>query len=236
MKKKYIVPIVAVVVVLIGIGGYTLFGNFTGNNVKIDSVLDQTEEVSTSDSSSTDSSGASIAVEEINGDWDIASDSKVYWSVTTSQETVNFVDEEVTGTWRVDVNNPTTMTGEGTVDLNALDSGNSQRDSHVKEGAEYLNISEHPEATFVTTTFSELPADWTEGSVVPLTIEGTLTIKGMEKEVQFESEAMYKGGQLLLSGNTVVTFADFGMENPHSVVMDTENDLTIQLELVLEKV
>lgn len=72
-------------------------------------------------------------------------------------------------------------------------------------------------------------------TVVPVSIDGTLTIKGIEKDVQFESEAMYQNGQILLSGTTVVTFADFGMENSHSVAIETENDLIVQLELVLDK-
>lgn len=235
MKKKYIISLAAVVAVLIGVGGYVFLGDYMGNNVEINSVIDQTEEVSSSGSNNNDSSGEPVAVDDLNGNWEIANESSVYWSVTTSKETVNFVNEEVTGNWTVVVNNPTSMTGEGIVDMTALDSGNSQRDDHVKEGAEYLDVTEYPEATFTTTSFSELSAEWTEGSVVPITIDGTLTIKGMEKDVQFESEAVYQNGQLLLSGTTVVTFADFGMENPHSVALETENDLTVQLELVLEK-
>lgn len=234
MKKKYIISIAAVAVLILGIGGYTLLNSFMGNNVEINSVLDQNEESSTSEASA-DSDATPVSAEDLNGDWQIADASSVYWSVTTSQETVNFVNEEVTGNWTVDINEPTAMSGEGIVDMNALDSGNSQRDDHVKEGAEYLNVTEFPEATFATSTFSELPTSWTEGTVVPVTIDGTITIKGIEKDVQFESEAMYQNGQLLLSGSTVVTFADFGMENPHSVALDTENDLTVQLELVLDK-
>ncbi len=46
---------------------------------------------------------------------------------------------------------------------------------------------------------------------------------------------MYQNRQILPSGTTVVTFADFGMENSHSVAIETENDLIVQLELVLDK-
>ena len=234
MKKKYIISIAAVAVLILGIGGYTLLNSYMGNNVEINSVLDENEETGTSEASA-DSDTTPVSAEDLNGDWEIASASSVYWSVTTSKETVNFVNEEVTGNWTVDVSNPASMSGEGIVDMNALDSGNTQRDDHVKEGAEYLDVTEYPEATFATNSFSELPAEWTEGTVVPVTIDGTITIKGIEKDIQFESEAMYQNGQLLLSGTTVVTFADFGMENPHSVALETENDLTVQLELVLDK-
>jgi hypothetical protein len=46
---------------------------------------------------------------------------------------------------------------------------------------------------------------------------------------------MYRNGQLLLSGTTKVTFADFGMTNPHTVVLETENELGVRLELILNK-
>lgn len=74
----------------------------------------------------------------------------------------------------MNVNNPEATAGEGIVDMNVLDSGNSQRDSHVKERTDLLQIAEFPEAKFVTNSFSELPTEWTNGTAVPVTIEGTL--------------------------------------------------------------
>ncbi|MNC43402.1 hypothetical protein D3C75_922600 [compost metagenome] len=126
------------------------------------------------------------------------------------------------------------MTGEGTVEMSALDSGNAKRDEHVK-GADFLSVTEFPQSTFVVKSFSELPAEWTEGTAVPVQLQGTMTVKGIEKEVTFDSQAVYSGGQLMLSGTTTVTFEDFGMANPHSIVLDTENNLEVRLELVLSK-
>ncbi|MMZ68535.1 YceI-like domain protein [compost metagenome] len=64
---------------------------------------------------------------------------------------------------------------------------------------------------------------------------GTLTVKGVDKDVIFEAQALYQDNQVRLSGVTTVTFADFGMQNPHSVVLETENDISVRLELVLER-
>jgi polyisoprenoid-binding protein YceI len=237
VKKKYIVSAIAALVLVGGIVTYTALGDYMGNNIEVESVMDRTESAATAgEENSEATSTAPVSAEEVNGNWEIASGSKVYWSVTTSKETVNFVNEGVTGTWTVDVNDPEATSGEGIVDMNVLDSGNSQRDSHVKERADLLEVAEFPEATFVTSSFSELPTEWTNGTTVPVTIEGTLTVKGIEKDVVFESEVMYQDGQLLLSGETVVTFADFGMQSPHAIVLEAENDLTVQLELVLVKV
>ncbi|MFD1909618.1 YceI family protein [Paenibacillus rhizoplanae] len=92
------------------------------------------------------------------------------------------------------------------------------------------------QSTFAVKSFSELPKEWTEGTAVPVKLQGTLTVKGIEKEVTFDAQALYSGGQLKLSGTTMVTFEDFGMSNPHSIVLDTENDLEVRLELTLSKI
>ena len=238
MQKKYIVPVVAVIVVVIGVVTYSVLNDYMGNNIEVESVIDQNNGASTSEeklANNSEVASASVLSEELNGKWNIVNGSKVYWSVTTSKETVNFINEGVTGNWTLDVQNPTAITGEGVVDMNSLDSGNAQRDSHVKERSDLLAVSEHPQATFVAKSFSDFPTDWIAGTVVPLTIEGTIKVKGMEKDVEFESEVMYKDGQLLLSGETIVTFEDFGMQSPHTVVLEAENELIVQLELILNK-
>ncbi|GJM68478.1 hypothetical protein HMSSN036_06940 [Paenibacillus macerans] len=64
---------------------------------------------------------------------------------------------------------------------------------------------------------------------------GTMNVKGIDKEVTFDGQALYQDNQVRLSGTTTVTFADFGLQNPHNVVLETENDISVRLELVLEK-
>lgn len=239
MKRKQVILAIAFAVVVIGIGSYAVLNNYLGNNVEVESVMSQSEGAAPSEGATAknaeSASTASVSADKLNGKWDIAKGSKVYLSVTTSKETVNFVNEAVTGSWTVDLANASSMKGEGVVDMNGLDSGNSQRDGHVKERADLLEVSKYPQATFTTKSFSSIPTEWKEGTTVPLTVEGTITVKGKEKDVTFETEAMYKGGQLLMSAKTKVTFADFGMKSPHNIVLETENELSLQLELVLNK-
>lgn len=241
MKKKTIAMIAAGVIIVGVISGYTWLNKSMGNNVEIESVIPaQTQGTEAADSPAATNAttetvgGAAVTAEQLNGDWTIADTSKVYWSVTTSQETVNFVDNSVKGSWKVNLDDITSMTGEGTVDMSALDSGNGQRDEHVK-GDDFLAVAANPTSTFVVKSFSELPAEWTEGTAVPVEMQGTLTVKGIAKDVTFAAKAAYSGGQLLLSGTTTVTFADFGMTSPHSIVLDAENNLLVSLELVLTK-
>ncbi|MBY9077446.1 YceI family protein [Paenibacillus sp. HN-1] len=222
---------IAVVAVIIG---YMIMERSLGNNVEIESVIPSQSASPSAGGDTTSTGGAAVSEDQFNGQWTIADASKVYWSVTTSRETVNFVDDAVTGSWTVDLNDPSAMKGEGKVDMSGLDSGNGQRDEHVKSD-DFLAIGTYPESAFTAASFSELPKEWTEGTSVPVEIKGNLTVKGISKEVVFKSEAAYSGGQLLLSGTTQVTFSDFGMTNPHNVVLETENEFEVRLELVLTK-
>ncbi|MBN2981719.1 MULTISPECIES: YceI family protein [Cohnella] len=242
--KIWIVAGVAAVAVL-GTGAYALTNDYLGNNIEIEQVIPAgaapAQTAAASAGSPAEASGSPSAAagtvatgEQLNGEWSLTDASKVYFSVTTSRETVNFVNDVVGGSWTLNVDDLSQTAGSGQIDMASVDSGNGQRDGHVK-GADYFNVEEFPEATFAATSFEGLPAEWTEGTAYDFNMTGTLSVRGIEKEVAFASKTVYQGGQLLLSGTTTVTFADFGMENPHNVVLDTENEIAVQLELVLDK-
>lgn len=233
--KAWLITGVAAVVV-IGGGGYYLTNSYLGNNVEIEQVLPASTATSTT---AVDSTGAVVAnetagAEQLNGDWSISEGSKVYFSVTTSQETVNFVDEQVTGNWTINVDDASQMKAEGQIEMDGIDSGNGQRDGHVKQ-ADFFDIATYPQATFTATSFEGVPAEWSVGQTVDIKMNGTITVRGVEKEVTFDAKAAYENNDVLLSATSMVTFEDFGMENPHSVVLSTENDIQVQLELKLTK-
>ncbi|WP_458123017.1 YceI family protein [Paenibacillus sp. Z3-2] len=233
--KAWIITGVAAVAV-IGGGGYYLTNSYLGNNVEIEQVLPASTATSTT---AVDSTGAVVAnetagAEQLNGDWSISEGSKVYFSVTTSQETVNFVDEQVTGNWTINVDDASQMKAEGQIQMDGIDSGNGQRDGHVKQ-ADFFDIATYPQATFTATSFEGVPTEWSVGQTVDIKMNGTITVRGVEKEVTFDAKAAYENNEVLLSATSMVTFEDFGMENPHSVVLSTENDIQVQLELKLTK-
>jgi polyisoprenoid-binding protein YceI len=242
MNKRSWSIIIVTLVIIISVGAYLFFRSFTGNNIEINSVIPDSTETNdasqtTGNSTSpatTSNQGGEIAADALNGQWKIAEASKVYFSVTTSQETVNFENKKVSGNWDINVDSPNAMKGEGSIDMTANDSGNSQRDNHIQQ-ADFFDVAKFPDATFTATSFENLPTTWTEGTAVPFKMTGKLNVKGIEKDVTFDAQAMYKNKQVMLSGKTKVTFSDFGMQNPHNVVMSTENDIDVQLELVLDK-
>ncbi|WP_058300681.1 YceI family protein [Gorillibacterium timonense] len=239
MKKKAKLWLASgiIAVAVLGGGGYALMNNYVGNNVEIESVIPSSSPAAASPAASADATSEATGAatgEQLNGKWAIADSSNVYFSVTTSKETVNFVDKAVSGDWALNVDDPSQTSATGTIDMTVIDSGNSQRDEHVKS-ADFFDAGQFPQATFTATAFEGLPGEWTEGTAYDFTMKGTLNVRGIDKDVTFASKAVYNKGQLLLSGTTTVTFDDFGMKNPHSVVLSTENDVAVRLELVLDK-
>jgi polyisoprenoid-binding protein YceI len=243
MKAGKVKAMIAAAVVVVGLGAYWTYEQMTGNHVEIESVINQSpaeetstevaEEVSAEVSEETDAGNAGETA-SIDGLWNISSDSKVYFSVTTSKETVNYEVGQVTGAWTLNTTDPAQNQAEGVVQMARMDSGNSQRDGHIS-GAQYLDIAQFPTATFKATSFEGLPTEWADGQVYTVNIKGDLTVKGVTKEVAFTGQTAYDGGTLKLEASTVVTFADFGMKSPHNIVMDTDNNLNVELRLVLNK-
>jgi polyisoprenoid-binding protein YceI len=241
MKNKKLISLAAALIIVIGGAVYFVYDGLTGNHVEIESVIAQapaennSTEVSGSGESTTDeATPASNEAADVDGEWRIGSDSKVYFSVTTSRDTVNYELAKVTGSWNLNSKDAAQTKAEGTVEVTSMDSGNAQRDQHISE-AEYLDTAQFPNATFVAKSFEGLPTEWNTGEVYDVSMTGELTVKGITKEVVFTGQTVYDQGSLKLEASTVVTFDDFGMKNPHTVVMDTENNLTVELRLSLIK-
>lgn len=234
MNKWKLATIITVIVIVAGGGiGYYAYDYYAGNHVEVKDVIG----ASPSSGSGTQAAAAattSASPAQVNGTWNIQSASEVYFSVTTSKETVNFSVKPVTGSWTLNTADPAQNKAEGAVDMSGLSSGNGQRDGHIK-GADYLQVDQHPKATFAVKSFENLPKEWKAGVTEAFKMTGTLTVRGITKEVTFDSKAQLDGPQLKLEGQTVVTFDDFGMKNPHTVALSTQNDVTVQLRLVLGK-
>ncbi|MEK3913202.1 YceI family protein [Paenibacillus sp. FSL H7-0331] len=229
MNIRKTVLALGVAAVLIG-GGYAAYDYYAGNHITIQQVIPA---AATSSASVPTNSMTAAVPAKLDGLWTIQPASKVYLSVTTSKETVNIEGASVKGTWVINTAEPNLMKAEGIVDTTVLQSGNPQRDNHVK-GNDSLNTAKFPEAKFTVKSFDNFPKEWKEGSKVSFTMTGTLTIKDIAKDVTFTSEALYSQGALNVEGSTVVTFADYGMKNPHTVLLEAQNNVTVQLRLVLK--
>ena len=165
----------------------------------------------------------------------VASDSQVGYRV---KETLAGVDTEgagrtssITGTMTID---GTTVTATDlTVDMTTFASDDSRRDSQFN--GRIMEVSTYPTATFELTTPIDIGTIPTDGSSVQVQATGDLTIHGVTKPVTFDLTAKETGGRIGVVGSTVITFADYGIENPTNGFAETGDTGTLELQLVFDK-
>ena len=86
----------------------------------------------------------------------------------------------VSGTIVLDEANPAASSVEATIDLSTVDTGNAQRDGHLKND-DFFNADQNPTATFRSTRVE--PNDDTSA-----TVHGEMTIRGVTKPVALAVE------------------------------------------------
>ncbi len=128
----------------------------------------------------------------------------------------------------------TSMTSaEFTVDLTAIVSDESRRDSRIQEA---LGTDANPEATFVLTEpvdFGEAAAD---GETVTVTATGELTINGVTNQVEIPLEAQLVDGMILVVGSTDIVFADYAVAVPTApMVLSVEDHGVLEVQLWLSR-
>ncbi|WP_289137940.1 YceI family protein [uncultured Brevibacillus sp.] len=233
MKKNSVITIASIAVLVCAVGGYTLYDYFVGNHVEIPASKTEQSATGATAAAPVSNQGTTNPASNVNKTWNIDNESKVFFSVTTSKETVNFAINNVKGSWDINLTAPDQMKATATADLNQIDSGNPKRDEHIKS-EEYFNTEVTPEAAFEVKSFEGLPAEWTEGQKATFKMNGVLTVRGTSKDVQFDADAIYSQGKMNLEGTSIVRFGDFGLKSPHAILADTEENITITLRLGLE--
>ncbi len=113
------------------------------------------------------------------------------------------------------------------VDVSSVDTGNAQRDGHIRT-TDFFDIENHNSIVFKSTAVKPAGDDWI--------VTGDLTINGVTKPVDLKTEfGGVAGGSAGFEATTSVTRSDFGvnfqipMENGGVVIGDKIN-ITIDVE------
>ena len=117
-----------------------------------------------------------------------------------------------------------------TADLTALQSDKPMRDGQLTHQA--LQTSQYPTATFELTTPIQLPTAPSDGATWSVTAQGKLTLHGVTKDVSIPLQAKLSGGVVTVVGSLEITFADYGMTSPQSMmVLSVADHGTLELQL-----
>jgi polyisoprenoid-binding protein YceI len=169
------------------------------------------------------------------------------WTIDTNHTEVNFkvkhlVISSVTGNFKSfegtiesDKEDFTDARINFSADVNSIDTGNEQRDGHLKS-PDFFDAANHPKLTFVSTGI-------TQKSGHDYTVTGDLTIRGVTKPVELKAE--FGGTQKDFYGNTVAGFElegkinrrEFGLQwsavtETGGVVVSDDVKLQINAEII----
>lgn len=115
------------------------------------------------------------------------------------------------------------------VDLTTLRSDQSRRDNRVQQA---LDTRNHPRAIFQITGAEGDPV-LTEGQEVPIKLNGTMTIKGVDRPVTFSGTAKLADGVLTLTAETTFAMTDFGVNPPNIAnFVAVEDEVTVAVTFV----
>lgn len=131
---------------------------------------------------------------------------------------------------------PTVMSMKIVVDLQTLDSGSADRDSHVRNDT--LETDKYPQAIFMVTEAQVLPGNYTEGQMVTFKLAGELTLHGVTRPATFDMQAKLKGNTVTGTGTTLIHLQDYKMKPPATtavVPITINNAITLSIHFTAQK-
>ena len=117
-----------------------------------------------------------------------------------------------------------------TADLTGLASDKSMRDGQLRQQA--LETDRFPTATFELTTPIQLGHAPADGETIKVTATGNLTLHGVTRAVSIPLQAKLSGGVVTVVGTLPISFADYSISPPQSMmVLSVADSGTMELQL-----
>ena len=136
----------------------------------------------------------------------------------------------VTGTLTIDGTTVTSTDFE--VDVASITSDESRRDNQFR--GRIMSADEFPTATFALTEPIELGTEAVDGAAVTTQATGELTLRGVTQPVTFEVTAKMENGLIGVQGSIPVVFADYGIANPSTGGITTEDNGLVEFVLIFQ--
>jgi len=188
---------------------------------------------SDSTSGSSDTTANSSAGAGLDGTWTITDGSQVGYRVT---EVLFGQDTEGVGrtssvTGSIEISGTQVTSGSFEVDMTTVESDEGRRDNQFR--GRLMQTDQFPTSTFTLTAPIELGSVPTEGQQISATATGDLTLRGTTKSVTFDVQAQLNGGEIQIVGSTDIVFADYGIPQPDTNGITTQDHGTLEFSLNL---
>ena len=217
LGKKILLAAAVVVVAVVG-----------GPWVYINVIKDDAPEALTLDTSPTTIGATSDATvvtsaSDVDGEWVVTSESVVGYRVREilfgqSTEGVGRTNS-VTGS--LVVSESVVTTASFTVEMATLVSDSDRRDRQV--AGRILDVSSYPTSTFELLEPITLTPESLNGSELAVTAKGTLTLRGVSKDVSVPLVAQLVDGTISVNGTIEIVFADWGIPDPSVSAISVED-------------
>lgn len=147
--------------------------------------------------------------------------SKVHFSINNFGIATGGNFKGLSGSIKFDAANLAASDFDVSVDANSIDTDIEARDNHLRK-AEYFDVAAYPKLSFKSTRLTKTNRDGY------FYLFGTITIKGVTKEIKFPFTATAKNGGYLFEGNFKLNRRDFGVGKNSISLSD---DLTVSLSV-----
>jgi len=126
------------------------------------------------------------------------------------------------------------VSGHLTVQVYGISTGNEGRD---KEMWKSLAADRHPTMYFVIQTVDapSFPPGVAEHTDTLLTIQGRLSIAGVERVKRFSGRVRLKQGRLWVRGETRFKMSDFGVKPPQYLLLWVKDEVGVGFDLLLDR-
>jgi len=115
------------------------------------------------------------------------------------------------------------------VDMTTVTSDESRRDNQFR--GRLLDTENFPTSTFVLTAPIELGSVPADATPITATAAGDLTLRGTTQPVTFDVQAQKNGNTIQVVGSTDIVFADYGIPNPSSTGVTTQDHGLLEFDL-----
>ncbi len=126
----------------------------------------------------------------------------------------------------------TLTTTDFTIDVATIESDDSRRDGQFR--GRIMSVEEFPTATFALTAPVELGTEPVDGAEVAVSASGELMLRGVTQPVTFDLTAKMENGRIGVLGAIPVVFADYGIANPSTSGITTDDNGLLEFVLVFE--
>lgn len=122
----------------------------------------------------------------------------------------------------------TAATGEIVIDLTSGQSGNTQRDGHMK--SDVLQTQLYPEAIF---TADHLDGDASGNGPTTVTLGGTLDIHGQRHPLQIPVQIATEKGQRTAHAHIRIPYVAWGMKDPSTFLLRVKSYVDVDVTAVI---